>query len=384
MVQHIDKPTIQVFSFNNPSIAEFSCGDSNIAIKNVENMSALFAHFSNADVVHLLAFVGGFVDAAGYIKIRGVFTSSITGNLVVACASVSSLNGVICRSCVSIAFAAGAGVSAMLALKLRLANRINLKYLAMILFALEIGMLVISWAVGIRLDDAITNSINLDEWPVVLLGCFLGAAMGFHNVAAKESITGCPPTTVMTSTLINVSSGLANSLGLLMASFGMIRLTPPNGPKGTYLRLTKAEKDALFQLSYNGVINAMPLVRPLISFLVGAIIGAVTTKYGTFHCLAIPVALLILIQFEIVLQIFNENSKELDSKATSEKSEQLMIYSLSLSGTNVILKSEINSDKSSDDSSKISKITQKSEVIDEIPDKLNNVDQVNRKITETV
>ena len=64
-------------------------------------------------------------------------------------------------------------------------------------------MLVISWAVGIRLDDAITNSLNLDEWPVVLLGCFLGAAMGFHNVAAKESITGCPPTRNDNNGLIN-------------------------------------------------------------------------------------------------------------------------------------------------------------------------------------
>jgi uncharacterized membrane protein YoaK (UPF0700 family) len=57
--------------------------------------SKVFAHLADTDVVHLLAFIGGFIDAAGYIKIKGVFTSSITGNLVVACASVSQQSGVI-------------------------------------------------------------------------------------------------------------------------------------------------------------------------------------------------------------------------------------------------------------------------------------------------
>ena len=304
-------------------------------------MSDLCTHISNTDVIHLLAFIGGFVDAAGYIKIRGVFTSSITGNLVVACASVSSLSGVICRACVSIAFAAGAGVSAMLALKLRLAHGISLKYLALILFSLEIDMLVIAWAVGIKLDNAIITALSLDEWPVVLLGCMLGAAMGFHNVAAKESITGCPPTTVMTSTLINVSSGLSCSLGLIMASFGMMRLTPPNGPKGTYLPLTSSERNAFAVNSYDGFMKTLPLIRPLIAFLVGAIIGAVTMDFGTFHCLAIPIFILVVIEIEIIMKIMSEKKPVTESSPVDvECSEELMTYSLGFSGATVILKSE--------------------------------------------
>ena len=66
-----------------------------------------------------------------------------------------------------------------------------MKYIAVILLSLEVGMLVISWAVGIHLDRLITASNDLDEWHVVLVGCLLGAAMGFHNVAAKESIAAC-------------------------------------------------------------------------------------------------------------------------------------------------------------------------------------------------
>ena len=300
-------------------------------------MGKLSAHFTDSDIVHLLAFIGGFVDAAGYIKIKGVFTSSITGNLVVACASVTTLNGVICRSCVSIAFAAGAGVSSMLALKLRLGLSISLKYMALILLSLEIGMLVISWAVGIYLDRAITISNDLDEWPVVLVGCLLGASMGFHNVAAKESIAGCPPTTVMTSTLINVSGGLANSISLLMASVGLIRLTPPTGLRGVYLPLTAAEKRGFYINAYDCFMKTLPLIKPLISFLIGAIIGAVTTKFGTFHCLAIPIAVLLFVQIEIIINICSE--KKVDKPA--DYVEQQMTYSLGFSGTTVILQSAV-------------------------------------------
>lgn len=300
-------------------------------------MSKIFQHFADTDVVHLLAFVGGFVDAAGYIKIRGVFTSSITGNLVVACASVTSLNGVICRSCVSIAFAVGAGVSAMLGLKLRLAHLMSVRCLSITLFSLEVGMLVITWAVGHYLDDSIINSISLDEWPVVLVGCLLGASMGFHNVAAKESLVGCPPTTVMTSTLINVASGLANTLGLLMASIGMFRLTPPNGLSGSYLPLTTLEKSALKSNASEGLSKTLPLLKPLICFLIGAIIGAVTMEYGSFHSLAIPIFALLVIQAEVVMKIYYEEKP--DPAVCVEK--QQMVYSLGFTGTNVILKSEV-------------------------------------------
>jgi uncharacterized membrane protein YoaK (UPF0700 family) len=298
-------------------------------------MSKIFAHVADTDIIHVLAFVGGFVDAAGYIKIRGVFTSSITGNLVVACASVTSLSGVICRSCVSIAFAAGAGFSAMLALKLRLAHSFSLPYLALVLFSLEIVMLAITWAVGHYLDQRIIDSNNLDEWPVVLLGCFMGASMGFHNVAAKESITGCPPTTVMTSTLINVSSGLSNSLGLFISSCGLMRLTPPNGLNGSYKRLTKEEKSILFAVGSEMFFKTVVLIKPLISFLVGALIGAVTMEHGSFHCLAIPIAALCGVLSEIFAKIYTA-----EKVVSTKNPEQQMTYLLSISGTNVVIKSE--------------------------------------------
>lgn len=266
---------------------------------------------------------GGFVDAAGYVKIKGVFTSSITGNLVVACASVTSLQGVICRACVSIAFAAAAGVSATLAQNLKLAKLFSLPSLSLVLFSLEIGTLVATWAVGVRLDSLISASIDLDDWYVVLVGCMLGASMGFHNVAAKESIAGCPPTTVMTSTLINISCTGANTLGFLLASFNIMRLTPPNGPKGTYLPLTKEEKDDFFSKANAEFLKFLPFFRPMIVFLIGAVIGAVTMKYGQFYCLAIPIFALLVIFSSIIVKRYEHIPQADEGILSDSESKEL-------------------------------------------------------------
>ena len=300
---------------------------------------AVFAHLSDAFVVHLLAFVGGYIDAAGYLKIKGVFTSSITGNLVVACAAVSSLKGVLCRACVCIAFTAAGCVSSLISMKLRLAYGIQQRHLAIILFSIEIAMFIIIWIVGNNLDPLISGTDNLDAWPVVLIGSFMGASMGFHNVAAKETITNCPPTTVMTSTLINVAGGIANGLGLACASC-CCRLTPPNGPNNSYLPLSENEKTTLSTLRDESFTKLLPLLKPLIWFLVGAIIGAATMTAGSFHCLAIPLFIIVLITIEIYWKDVNERSK---ASSTSEgqlsmSDAVLPVYQLYMQGTTVLVK----------------------------------------------
>lgn len=42
-------------------------------------------------IVYILAFIGGYIDAVGYINLD-LFTSSITGNIVIACTSVAGGN----------------------------------------------------------------------------------------------------------------------------------------------------------------------------------------------------------------------------------------------------------------------------------------------------
>ena len=300
---------------------------------------AVFAHLSDAAVIHSLAFVGGYIDAAGYLKIKGVFTSSITGNLVVACASVSSLKGVICRACVCIAFTAAGCVSSLISMKLRLAYGIQQRHLAIILFSIEIAMFIIIWIVGDNLDSMITGTDNLDAWPVVLIGSLMGASMGFHNVAAKETITNCPPTTVMTSTLINVAGGIANGLGLACASC-CCRLTPPNGPNNSYLPLTESDRSNLSTLRDESFTKLMPLLKPLIWFLVGAIIGAATMSAGSFHSLAIPLFIIVAITVEICWKDVMERSKASSTveERPSMNDALLPVYQLYMQGTTLLVK----------------------------------------------
>jgi uncharacterized membrane protein YoaK (UPF0700 family) len=305
--------------------------------------SKVFAHISDAGAVHMLAFVGGYIDAAGYLKIKGVFTSSITGNIVVACASLANMKGVICRSCVCIAFAVAGFVGAFFATNLRLAYQWSVRHLSIFLFSFEIAFFAIIWAVGNYLNDKIDGTDDIDYWPVVLVGCLMGAAMGFQNVAAKESIPNCPPTTVMTSTLINVAGGVSNLYVLTLASFGLIGLTPSSEKK------TAAEWEALGKLRNESFFKLLPVIKPLIAFMVGAVIGAITMAAASFHCMAIPLFFLVVIAIEVIWKDISErNANPADAAAESiNMSETRVVYSLYFQGTAVQLKKEVVSTKDS-------------------------------------
>ena len=115
------------------------------------NWMSLFYVISDAFATHLLAFIGGYIDAAGYLKLQGVFTSSITGNLVVACSSVSSLTGVICRSCVCISFFLSGGLAAAFAMQMKLSKHLSQSTLCIFLFLSEILTFVAVWIAGLQL-----------------------------------------------------------------------------------------------------------------------------------------------------------------------------------------------------------------------------------------
>ena len=111
---------------------------------------------------HILAFGGGYVDAAGYVKLQGVFTSSITGNLVVACSSVSSLTGVICRSCVCIAFTLAGALAAAFAMKTKLSKSLSPSSISILLFLFEALALVGVWIFGLeKVSSHIESSWSL-------------------------------------------------------------------------------------------------------------------------------------------------------------------------------------------------------------------------------
>ena len=266
-----------------------------------------FALLGDMDVVHLLAFVGGFVDTAGYLRLLGVFTSSITGNLVVATASVASLRGVVCRSSVCVVFFASGGLAAAMSLRLRLAHGVSQREACALLFGLEIALIIASWALGIRYDSELLANVDIDYPVNVLIACLLGASMGFHNVAAKEAIANCPPTTVMTSTMINVAQNLSNTIEYGLAKRALLRLQPRAEGATRCLpcctvALSAEQTKALTAKFDDAAAKFLSSAKPLVAFIVGCIIGAATVDKGSWHCLAIPVAAVCTIVGDVMLQ----------------------------------------------------------------------------------
>eukprot|EP01038_Epipyxis_sp_PR26KG_P005327 gene5327-7393_t len=267
--------------------------------------------FPDANLVHILAFIGGFVDAAGYVKITGVFTSSITGNLVVACVSMYHRYGVTCRTSVCAAFVIAGGLSSTIALRLKHVEKLNARQISITLFTHEIIGYVASIALGIIFNKQIDQDNKLTEWQTILVGSLLGAVMGFHNVSAKEAIgPTCPPTTVMTSTLINVAGNASNTVNFFLAKHHLFRLIPYNETPTTIEEKQNLSYhfDSKFQESYT---KLMITIFPLIYFIIGALVGGAITYNISFWSLLIPltIKLILIIFLKISDRMLIENQK---------------------------------------------------------------------------
>ena len=126
--------------------------------------SKTFHFLDNNSAIYLLAFVGGFVDAAGYIKLDNLFTSSITGNIVVACLSIFHSYGVICRALVTIAFALGGalGVAISVVMKHRAYRS---RTIAASLFAASCVVILLTFATGQSFSEQF-HRFDLESWQV--------------------------------------------------------------------------------------------------------------------------------------------------------------------------------------------------------------------------
>ena len=242
----------------------------------------------------LMAFMGGFVDAAGYIKLQGLFTSSITGNLVAACASIYDTYGVLCRALVSIFFFLGSAVTAGIALRIKTSYDLSASVTAICLFAFECAVMITAITIGVIYNDIIDNAESLDDWHTILIGCILGFSMGVHNSVGKECIPNCPSLTVITMTIVTVAQNLSQTLSYLLAKYSLINLAP--GPTDNAYRESMSAK--FTQSKQKFIVSG----NPLISFLLGALIGTVATKNFDFYCIVFVLFLLLFVMADIIAQ----------------------------------------------------------------------------------
>lgn len=260
-----------------------------------KNKGKLFYYLYEEEIVSILAFIGGYIDAAGYVKFDGLFTSSITGNLVAACASIYHTDRVASRAVVCITFGLGTFTAVSMAMKLKMKYEWKPRDLTRLLFGMEVVLLFVTMVLGLVYDDAINGNYGNSDWQMIITSAFMGYAMGVHNAAAKEAIANCPATTVMTMTIVTVATNTATTFMYRLAKDGHNALYPVNRSKPADYDKNMVDKfdDALPKLTVSS--------RPMFLFVIGALFGGILATTTTFWCILIPLGLCLGVILDITM-----------------------------------------------------------------------------------
>ena len=252
-----------------------------VAYAVMSNNESVFYLLSNRTVVLVLAFVGGFVDSAGYMKLFGLFTSSITGNLVVACTTgFREGDGVWARLFVTLAFMVGAFVTTLFYLRLKYKLKVNPWDIGIVLFSCEAIALAVAGAIGIYINHTSAGYGHIDSWETILEGTLLALSMGIHNAAAQDVVPSCPSTTVMTMTMVKTSMLAANTLQFFLASKGL----------DVYDHM---ELDVVLEKFHTARTKLLDHVVQVMCFATGAVVGAVLALHINFWCLGLPLMMIL-------------------------------------------------------------------------------------------
>lgn len=142
-----------------------------------------------------LSAIAGFVDAAGFVALFGLFPAHLTGELVGA--AVALVSGRIVQESLRLAIVPVFILAVMLgAFAVRVCRRRRQSPLAMLLSMMSISLTLFASS-GVLLPMAVSSS------PLAFMlreGCAV-AAMGFQNVLMRQILTTSCPTTVMTGNL---------------------------------------------------------------------------------------------------------------------------------------------------------------------------------------
>ena len=198
-----------------------------------------------------LAFVAGFVDAAAFVALAGLFTAHVTGNFVLIGAElVSTSSGVIAKLVALPAFVLAVAATRLIALALERRGIAPLRPL----FGLEAGLLAAFGAAGL----ALAPFASPDGAPAVLVGMLGVSAMGVQNAIGRLALGHLAATTVMT---VNVTQTVLDATDLLRG----------------------AAADAATRQRLRRMLPAV------VAFAAGALAGAFGVAAWSFWCLAIPV-----------------------------------------------------------------------------------------------
>jgi uncharacterized membrane protein YoaK (UPF0700 family) len=151
----------------------------------------------------LLSVNGGYVDAAGYLALHGLFTTHVTGNFVtLGAALVLGTSGVLAKVLALPMFCLV--VMAVRLLSAALTDK-GLPALRAIL-----GLKVVLLSLGAALAIAFGPFDSGDGWAALSVGMFLVAAMAIQNAIHRIHMGALPPTTIMTGNTVQIMIDLAD------------------------------------------------------------------------------------------------------------------------------------------------------------------------------
>jgi len=141
----------------------------------------------------LLSAVAGYVDAAGFASLLGLFPAHLTGELVADAIAVSSGHVAVQTHLWALPVFVGAVVLATLVA--RIFRHYGLQARAGLLALVTLAL------AGFSVSDPVSWLFHDGPLPVIVRGGFAVAAMGFQSALMRESLIGSCPTTVMTGNL---------------------------------------------------------------------------------------------------------------------------------------------------------------------------------------
>jgi uncharacterized membrane protein YoaK (UPF0700 family) len=212
-------------------------------------------------VAALLSAVAGYVDAAGFLALFGLFTAHVTGDLVAAGAVVAehSRLGVVGRLAMIPVFMSSVAATALFARAIRRRGQRPLVGL----LALMTVALAVFCATGVALHRFVNGP---DAWAVALTGATGVIAMGIQNTLMRDTLRGLCPTTMMTGNLTQFTIDLVE---LLVAR--------PAGDRTRVARLRARTRKRLLKFG-----------APVTGFMVGALLGGWMTGVWGLSSIALP------------------------------------------------------------------------------------------------
>jgi uncharacterized membrane protein YoaK (UPF0700 family) len=200
----------------------------------------------------LLSVNGGYVDAAGFLALHGLFTTHVTGNFVtLGAALVNGTSGALAKVLALPVFCII--VMAVRLLSVSLAAK-ELPALRVVL-GMKVALLTLSATLAISLGPFDSG----DGWAALLTGMALVAAMAIQNAIHRIHMGALPPTTIMTGNTIQIMIDLAD----------LSRGVPADARAAIHLRLSR-------------------MVSSVTAFALGCAAAALLYAKQGIWCFAIP------------------------------------------------------------------------------------------------